>query len=386
MRGGVSPATSHKPNIIYTHHVKEEYDSYSSTTQYGGHHSTIISSAERPSTIPSATLATQPQKPVPTAVLATQPQQQVPTATLATHPQQIPSSTLSTQPPSSPSKQQQIPVITTQTQPELPQSTLATRPPSPTKSGVKNPLSILSKLSVLADKEKADAVKKPEPTATNNLEHEPVKQIKIEREPTVIPVTKPVVVKEDTIVSQTIISTIHENNNVIEHEVITTPPKVTKEPSSLDFTGNNFLNEENQDSVEFLFKLPEYMRKNVKIYKFKKHIPSNQNKFLIGIRLKRKKNVHEIGQHLISKIESESYAAKERMRDNCYLLKLNEIFCENKTHEFVVSYLSYLIDNENIKTIKIFVYEPHFSASNSILISQNEVSNANDNSFKGIKG
>jgi hypothetical protein len=432
VRGGILPA-SNRPNVIYTHeHIKEESShSYSSTVQYGHHTTTQQIPTTDKYSIPSATLSAKPEQTIPSAVLATQPQNQVPSATLATQPptsaknplsiltklslqadrekadatkpeiipqkhqetpsiihidSTVPNATLSVQPP----KTKEIPSSSmAQIEPSVPTETLATQQPT----SVKNPLSILTKFSILADREKADG-KKPEPISsitTINIEKEPAKEIKIEREqPTNIPITKPVVVEENIVVSQTIISSIQETNHVNQQEIIT-PPKVDREPT--DFTGNlikkndsnsieNWLNfaetelKSYQTDDEFLKILPEFMREHVKIYIFNKFLLNCRENFLIGIRLKRKKDANEIGNHLISKIERKSNAEIQGMHDNCYIVRLNDIFCDDKTHEFIISCFNYLINNEKVEIIKVYVYEPALIVNNSILISQNVVTNS----------
>ena len=44
-------------------------------------------------------------------------------------------------------------------------------------------------------------------------------------------------------------------------------------------------------------------------------------------------------------------------------LRLNDIFCENKTHEFIISCLNYLINNEKLEIIKVYVHEPQLIIS-----------------------
>ena len=68
------------------------------------------------------------------------------------------------------------------------------------------------------------------------------------------------------------------------------------------------------------------------------------------------------------------------------------MYCGDKSHEFVINYLNHLIENEAIKVIKLFVYEPsslfqsNFIFNNSLVV-QNEikkVSFINDGNLKGI--
>ena len=86
--------------------------------------------------------------------------------------------------------------------------------------------------------------------------------------------------------------------------------------------------------------------------------PNSEPAFSIGIRLKPKANMLEIGNHVINFVEANSPAEKAGVKVNSQLHKINEVPCGDKTHEFVLFYLNYVLCKANIETIELLVYEP----------------------------
>ena len=80
--------------------------------------------------------------------------------------------------------------------------------------------------------------------------------------------------------------------------------------------------------------------------------------YVLGLLLKPKQNPLEIGNHVISHIEPNGLADAAGMRANSRIIKLNDITCEDKTHEFILFFLNYLLRKNSCDTIEITVSEP----------------------------
>ena len=78
----------------------------------------------------------------------------------------------------------------------------------------------------------------------------------------------------------------------------------------------------------------------------------------VGIRLKTKSNPLEIGNHIISTIEKGSPADLAGVKVNSRLHKLNDVTCDDKTHEFVLFYLNYILRKNTCHSIEMIVDEP----------------------------
>jgi hypothetical protein len=80
--------------------------------------------------------------------------------------------------------------------------------------------------------------------------------------------------------------------------------------------------------------------------------------FSLGIKLKSKTQPTDVGNHSISYIEPDSIAARAGMKINSKIIKINDIFCEDKTHEFVLFFLNYILRKNSCEKIEITVREP----------------------------
>jgi hypothetical protein len=80
--------------------------------------------------------------------------------------------------------------------------------------------------------------------------------------------------------------------------------------------------------------------------------------YSIGIHLLPKANPLETGNHVISRVDAGSIADTAGVRAMSKILKLNEIECEDKTHEFVLFYFNYLLRKNACHTIEMIVSEP----------------------------
>ena len=77
----------------------------------------------------------------------------------------------------------------------------------------------------------------------------------------------------------------------------------------------------------------------------------------LGIKLKQKLNLKETGNHIISYVEPHSIADQAGVRPNSILIKLNEVNCEDKTQDFVLFYLNYLLRKNNCYKIELLLHE-----------------------------
>ncbi len=85
--------------------------------------------------------------------------------------------------------------------------------------------------------------------------------------------------------------------------------------------------------------------------------------FSIGINLALKSNPLEVGNHLIDRVEAGSASEKAGLKVNSKLVKINEVGCEDKTHEFVMFYLNYVLRKTDIRTVELVVKEPFYLPS-----------------------
>ncbi len=79
--------------------------------------------------------------------------------------------------------------------------------------------------------------------------------------------------------------------------------------------------------------------------------------YSLGIRLLSKENRKEIGNHIISQVEPHSLADLAGIKVNSKLIRINDVFLEDKTHEFVLFYLNYLLRKNSCTTIEITLFE-----------------------------
>ena len=80
--------------------------------------------------------------------------------------------------------------------------------------------------------------------------------------------------------------------------------------------------------------------------------------FALGIKLRPRAHPLEVGSHVISQIESNSPAFEAGMRAGSRLVRINEISCEDKTHEFVLFFLNYVLRKNSCDRIELTVDEP----------------------------
>jgi len=86
--------------------------------------------------------------------------------------------------------------------------------------------------------------------------------------------------------------------------------------------------------------------------------PAYAPPFPIGIKLKTKTNPLEIGNHVISTVESNSPADLAGLKVSSRIHKLNDVICDDKTHEFVLFYLNYILRKNTCHSIEMIVDEP----------------------------
>ena len=77
----------------------------------------------------------------------------------------------------------------------------------------------------------------------------------------------------------------------------------------------------------------------------------------LGIKLKQKQNLKEIGSHIINYVEPHSFADQAGLKSNSFLIKLNEVNCEDKTQDFVLFYLNFLLRKINCYKIELLIDE-----------------------------
>ena len=80
--------------------------------------------------------------------------------------------------------------------------------------------------------------------------------------------------------------------------------------------------------------------------------------YSLGLRLKSKQSPLEIGNHVISRVEPKSVAEEAGIKANSVIIKINDVNCEDKTHEFVLFYLNYLLRKNACSTIELVIAEP----------------------------
>ena len=106
--------------------------------------------------------------------------------------------------------------------------------------------------------------------------------------------------------------------------------------------------------------------------------------FQLGLRLKTKANPLDIGHHVIAHVEPESLAEKAGVRVHSKIIKLNETDCQDKTHEFTLFYLNYLLRKNSCKSIEITVLEPPPPLVNSNNVEQMTVVVEENSNLKSI--
>ncbi|RNA16983.1 antigen -like protein [Brachionus plicatilis] len=80
--------------------------------------------------------------------------------------------------------------------------------------------------------------------------------------------------------------------------------------------------------------------------------------YSIGIRLRQKHSPLEIGDHVISHVEPGGLADKAGVKKNSRLVSINDTSCDDKTHEFVVFFLNYVLRKNSCTKIVLGVEEP----------------------------
>lgn len=80
--------------------------------------------------------------------------------------------------------------------------------------------------------------------------------------------------------------------------------------------------------------------------------------YSLGIRFRPHQNPLEVGNHIISHIEAGSLAETAGLKVNSRLFQINEITCEDKTHEFVLFFLNYVLRKNSCSKIELTVDEP----------------------------
>jgi hypothetical protein len=78
----------------------------------------------------------------------------------------------------------------------------------------------------------------------------------------------------------------------------------------------------------------------------------------LGIKIKHRPNRHEMGDHLISAVDPESVAHLAGVKPGSKILRVNEMHCDDKTHEFVLFYVNYLLEKNTCDRIELVVAEP----------------------------
>ena len=88
--------------------------------------------------------------------------------------------------------------------------------------------------------------------------------------------------------------------------------------------------------------------------------------FQLGVRLAPKSNPLVIGDHIIAHVDVDSLADKAGVKVNSKIIQLNETDCRDKTHEFTLFYLNYLLRKNSCQSIEMTLAEPiSISISNS---------------------
>lgn len=106
--------------------------------------------------------------------------------------------------------------------------------------------------------------------------------------------------------------------------------------------------------------------------------------YSLGIRLKRKENPLEIGNHLISHVEANSLSERAGIKPNSRLLQINEITCEDKTHEFVVFFLNYLLRKTSCEKVTLILEEPQYLPSKPRIEFVNETFRIENENLRAI--
>lgn len=80
--------------------------------------------------------------------------------------------------------------------------------------------------------------------------------------------------------------------------------------------------------------------------------------FALGIKLAARTNPLDIGSHIVSHVDAGSPADKAGLRPGSQLIRINEVAIEDKTHEFVLFFLNYLLRKNSCDLIELTVKEP----------------------------
>lgn len=80
--------------------------------------------------------------------------------------------------------------------------------------------------------------------------------------------------------------------------------------------------------------------------------------FPIGIKLRSRANPLETGSHVISHVEPDSLASEAGIRPGCRLVRINDVLVEDKTHEFVLFFLNYVLRKNSCELVELTVDEP----------------------------
>ena len=88
--------------------------------------------------------------------------------------------------------------------------------------------------------------------------------------------------------------------------------------------------------------------------------------FPLGFKIRKKEDLRDTGDHVISYVEPSSPAERVGIKPNSRLVKINEITCDDKTQDFVLFLLNFLLRKANATSIELTVDEPLFSPMPSI--------------------
>jgi hypothetical protein len=99
--------------------------------------------------------------------------------------------------------------------------------------------------------------------------------------------------------------------------------------------------------------------------------------FQLGVRLAPKSNPLVIGDHIIAHVDVDSLADKAGVKVNSKIIQLNETDCRDKTHEFTLFYLNYLLRKNSCQSIEMTLAEP-ISISNSNSNSSHSVTSCSN--------
>jgi trimeric autotransporter adhesin len=99
--------------------------------------------------------------------------------------------------------------------------------------------------------------------------------------------------------------------------------------------------------------------------------------FALGVRLAPKSNPLVIGDHVIAHVDTESLADKAGVRVMSKIVQLNDTDCTDKTHEFTLFYLNYLLRKNSCQSIDMTLAEPSLSITLPSIITSNISTSSN---------